>query len=64
EPRLRYVQIGSIAGESIAISAHSLRSSGLEILGSGIGSLSMDELVTGARQLLAALPEAGFDTPV
>ncbi|MBY5400969.1 zinc-binding alcohol dehydrogenase family protein [Rhizobium leguminosarum] len=64
EPRLRYVQIGSIAGESIAISAHNLRSSGLEILGSGLGSLSMKELVAGSGQLLAALPTAGFDTPV
>ncbi|MBY3560147.1 quinone oxidoreductase family protein [Rhizobium laguerreae] len=64
EQRLRYVQIGSIAGGSIAISAHSLRSSGLEILGSGIGSLSMGELVAGAGQLLEAIPTAGFDTPV
>ena len=64
ELRLRYVQIGSIAGETIALSAHGLRSSGLEILGSGIGSLSISELVTGAGELLAALPAGGFETPV
>ncbi|KIL11132.1 zinc-binding alcohol dehydrogenase family protein [Bacillus altitudinis] len=64
EPRLRYVQIGSIAGEMISISASSLRSSGIEILGSGIGSLSKKDLVEGAGQLLAAMPAGGFNTPV
>ncbi|WP_028500495.1 quinone oxidoreductase family protein [Microvirgula aerodenitrificans] len=64
EPRLRYVQLGSIAGESIPLAAHAFRSSGLEIIGSGIGSLSMSELIAGAGELLAVLPAAGFDTPV
>ncbi|WP_431086613.1 quinone oxidoreductase family protein [Paenibacillus sp. 8b26] len=64
EPRLRYVQIGSIADETILISAGSLRSSGLEILGSGIGSLSKSELVAGAGQLLNAMPAGGFNTPI
>jgi hypothetical protein len=64
EPRLRYVQIGSIGGETIPLSAHSLRNSGLEILGSGIGSLSMIELGDGAGGLLASLPDGDFDTPV
>lgn len=64
EPRLRFVQMGSIAGETISLSAHSLRSSGLEILGSGIGSVSMNDLVGGAGQLLAATPAGKFDTPV
>jgi len=63
EPRVRYVQIGSIAGESILISGASLRSSGVEILGSGIGSLSMQALVAGAQGLLAVLPEGRFTTP-
>ncbi|MGY4428425.1 NADPH:quinone reductase-like Zn-dependent oxidoreductase [Bradyrhizobium sp. F1.13.1] len=64
EPAIRYVQLGSIAGETIPLSAHALRSSGLEILGSGIGSLSISELISGAGELLAALPAGGFDTPV
>ena len=64
EPRLRYIQLGSAAGESIALSAASLRSSGLEILGSGIGSLSVQALVNGAGELLNALPQGGFNTPV
>lgn len=64
EPRLRYIQLGSVASEKIAVSASSLRSSGLEILGSGIGSLSVQALVNGAGELLAAMPLSGLDTPL
>jgi len=64
EPRLRYIQLGSAASEIISLSAASLRSSGLEIVGSGIGSLSVQALVTGAGELLNAIPQGGFDTPV
>ncbi|MGX5024796.1 quinone oxidoreductase family protein [Enterobacter sp. UPMP2060] len=64
EPRLRFVQIGSIAGEKVTLHADSFRSSGLEMLGAGIGSLPVQGLIAGAGELLAALPEAGFATPV
>lgn len=64
EPRLRYVQIGSIAGESITLKGSQFRSSGLEILGSGIGSLSMQQLVNGAGELLQATPRGEFDLPI
>ena len=64
EPRLRFIQMGSMAGDSLGVSAASLRSSGLEILGSGIGSLSVAELITGAGQLLMAIPQGKFATPV
>ena len=40
EPRVRYVQIGSISGDPISLKAEWLRSSGLELMGSGLGSLS------------------------
>ena len=43
-PRVRFVQIGSMAGPSISLSAATLRSSGLEILGSGFGSASLDQI--------------------
>lgn len=62
EPRLRYVQIGTIAGDAIALRGDSFRSSGLELLGSGIGSVAVSNLVAGAGELLAAAPAAGFDT--
>jgi len=42
--RIRYVQIGSSAGDPISLSSAVLRSSGLELLGSGFGSASMDQI--------------------
>jgi NADPH:quinone reductase-like Zn-dependent oxidoreductase len=43
-PRIRYVQIGSSAGPNISLSAATLRSSGLELIGSGFGSASLDQI--------------------
>ena len=43
--RLRYIQIGSAAGPSINFPAATLRSSGLELLGSGFGSVSLDRIL-------------------
>src|SRR5262249_31909313 len=37
-PRIRFVQIGQSAGPTITLSAATLRSSGVELLGSGFGS--------------------------
>ncbi len=42
--RLRFVQIGSSAGTTISFPAATLRSTKLEMLGSGFGSASMDEI--------------------
>lgn len=63
EPRLRYVQLGTAAGDEIPIRGDMLRSSGLELLGSGIGSVAVKDLLTGAGELLAAAPAAGFSAP-
>jgi NADPH:quinone reductase-like Zn-dependent oxidoreductase len=63
EPRLRYVQLGTMAGDEIPIRGDMLRSSGLELMGSGIGSLAVTDLLAGAGEVLAAAREAGFDTP-
>lgn len=43
--RLRYVQIGSVAGPTVALQASALRSSGLELMGSGLGSVSNLDLL-------------------
>jgi NADPH:quinone reductase-like Zn-dependent oxidoreductase len=61
EPRLRYVQLGTAAGDEVPLRGDMLRSTGLELIGSGIGSVAVDELLAGAGELLAAAPEAGFD---
>lgn len=41
-PRTRLIQVGAMAGDPISLPAAALRSSRLEILGSGGGSVSMD----------------------
>jgi NADPH:quinone reductase-like Zn-dependent oxidoreductase len=63
---VRYVQIGSMAGSSIPIESATLRSSGLELLGSGLGSSTVQEIVGSYRDLFAATASAGFrlDTEV
>jgi len=63
EPRLRYVQLGTLAGDAISIRGDMLRSTGLELMGSGIGSVAVKELLAGAGELLAAAPVAGFTAP-
>jgi NADPH:quinone reductase-like Zn-dependent oxidoreductase len=58
EPRIRFVQVGSIAGPTIALPAAALRSSGLEILGSGLGSLSQGQFVTAVVAVMKAIVPA------
>jgi NADPH:quinone reductase-like Zn-dependent oxidoreductase len=43
-PRIRFIQIGSSAGKDITLPAAALRSSGVELLGSGFGSASLEQL--------------------
>ena len=54
-PRIRYVQIGNMAGKDIALSAPLLRSTGLEMVGSGLGSVNFPDL---ARSIQAFLAES------
>ena len=54
EPRIRYVQVGSISGDPIALPGGILRSSGLELLGSGLGSLSGAAMVRAIGRMFEA----------
>lgn len=53
--RVRFVQVGSSAGPTASVAAESLRSSGLEIMGSGFGSVPLDRIF---RSLALFLQEA------
>ena len=59
EPRIRFVQIGAISGRTIPLPADILRSSGVELLGSGLGSLSAESIL----QALRTMYEAAATTP-
>ena len=54
-PRLRFVQIGNLAGPNVALPANLLRSSGLELMGSGLGSLSLRTLMSAVAGVAQAV---------
>jgi NADPH:quinone reductase-like Zn-dependent oxidoreductase len=57
---VRFIQIGAIAGPTIPLESAVLRSSGLEILGSGIGSSTLEEITESLRDMFAAAATSGF----
>ncbi len=60
ELRVRFVQIGTLAAPTIALQGAALRSSGLELLGSGLGSVSNAALLRAISALLQAVRPAGL----
>jgi NADPH2:quinone reductase len=58
--RLRYIQIGNSAGPTISLYAATLRSSGLELLGSGFGSVSMEKIFESLRSILQEAAKQPF----
>jgi NADPH:quinone reductase-like Zn-dependent oxidoreductase len=60
EPRIRFVQIGSMSGNTITLSAGLLRSSGVELLGSGLGSLSSQAILQSLSAMFAAESKMRF----
>jgi NADPH:quinone reductase-like Zn-dependent oxidoreductase len=57
--RVRLVEVGESAGPSISLSAAALRSSGLEILGAGTGSVPSRDVILDAYNQLMDLAAAG-----
>jgi len=60
EPRIRFVQIGAISGNTITLPAQLLRSSGVELLGSGLGSLSAGAILQALTMMYAAESHVRF----
>jgi NADPH:quinone reductase-like Zn-dependent oxidoreductase len=60
EPRIRYIQIGAISGEAISLHAQLLRSSGLELMGSGLGSLSANSIIEALTTMFQAADSFDF----
>ncbi|WP_413727880.1 quinone oxidoreductase family protein [Sodalis sp. RH19] len=57
---IRFVQIGSLSGADITLPGAALRSSALQLMGSGIGSVPFPRMLAAIQGVLAAAPEAGF----
>lgn len=58
--RIRYVQIGNSAGPTITLAGATLRSSGLEMLGSGFGSISMERIFASLKDFLQVAAKQPF----
>ena len=59
--RVRYVQIGNLAGATIALGAHTLRSANLELLGSGFGSASLPDILRAIAEFFTLAAKSPFD---
>jgi len=62
--RLRYIQIGNSAGPTISLNAATLRSSGLELIGSGFGSVSMEKIFESLRSILQEAAKSPFQNKI
>ncbi|PWR22479.1 quinone oxidoreductase family protein [Zavarzinia aquatilis] len=60
---IRFVQIGTASSLSIDLPGAILRSSALEIMGSGIGSVAMPRLIAATGAMLRAAAPAGLSLP-
>jgi NADPH:quinone reductase-like Zn-dependent oxidoreductase len=58
--RVRFIQIGESAGKAISLLAATLRSSGLELLGSGFGSASLDQIRQGLVEFFQVAAKEPF----
>ncbi|HET6473663.1 MAG TPA: zinc-binding alcohol dehydrogenase family protein [Pseudomonadales bacterium] len=58
---IRFVQIGSIGGTNVSLPGAVLRSSALQLMGSGIGSVPLPKLLGSIRAALTVAPSAGFE---
>jgi NADPH:quinone reductase-like Zn-dependent oxidoreductase len=57
---IRFIQIGSASGADITLPSAALRSSAIELMGSGIGSVSLEHLVRSVAGVLQAAVPGGF----
>jgi len=57
---IRWVQIGAMAGDTISLSSSTLRSTGVEITGSGLGSVSLQQIVQSAHEFLGEMGKNPF----
>ena len=58
---IRYVQIGSSGGANVQLPSAVLRSSALQLMGSGIGSIPFPRLLKAIEGVLGAASRAGFE---
>jgi len=60
--RIRYLQVGNSAGPTITLAAATLRSTGLELMGSGFGSVSMERIFASLAEFLKEAAREPFES--
>jgi NADPH2:quinone reductase len=63
-PRIRYVEIGESAGRTITLPGATLRSSALELIGSGFGSASIQQIFRALAKFFDAAAETPFQMKI
>ena len=58
---IRFVHIGSVSAPNITLPSAALRSSAITLMGSGIGSITMDRIVKSIGELMQAAVPGGFE---
>jgi len=58
---IRFVQIGSIGGQTLPLAATTIRSSGLQLIGSGIGSVPFARMCNAIAELFQAAAAKRFE---
>ncbi|WP_434287917.1 quinone oxidoreductase family protein [Celeribacter sp. SCSIO 80788] len=59
--RRRFVQIGAMGGGEISLPAGWLRSSAIELMGSGLGSVAMPRVIAAVGEMLAVADKIGLE---
>jgi hypothetical protein len=57
---IRYVEVGTVAGPEITLPGAVLRAKGIELMGSGLGSVPIERLLMEIREMMQAVVPAGF----
>ena len=57
---IRFIQVGAASGPNLTLPSAVLRSSAIELMGSGLGSISQDRLIVCIAELLKATMPGGF----
>ena len=61
---IRFVQVGAMSGPDLTLPSAVLRSSAIELMGSGIGSVPLDRMIKRIGDLLQAAVPGGFEIAV
>jgi NADPH:quinone reductase-like Zn-dependent oxidoreductase len=60
---IRFVHVGSMSAQDITLPSAALRATGIQLMGSGMGSISLDRFIQSVADLMQVAVVAGFTIP-